>query len=362
VKLRNEDGVSITTKVATKQLCYIPITPRLKWLFLSKETAKQMRWHNKGKRESEDPDIMSHPADSEAWQALDHFDPEFVRYPRSVHLGLSTDGFQPHSTDSHPYSCWPVFVMPYNLPRDKCLKEGFIFHALVILGPKEPKKQMNIFLQPLFEELKKFWSGVDAYDSHLNCRFNLCAAYLWSIHDYLGYGKFAGWCVHGWLNCPICMDDSDAYRLEHGKKVTFFDCHRRFLPLSHFFRGDRKSFMKGKRVRKGPPKKKLGADITQMLDDLKESGNGKFEGYSENHNWMNKSCLWELPYAKALILPHNIDLMHQECNVAKSIISMCLYIISFSKDNMNARKDLAALYDHPLLEVKTNAKVNLTRP
>jgi hypothetical protein len=77
---------------------------------------------------------------------------------------------------------------------------------------------------------------------------------------------------------------------------------------------------------------------------------------------MNKSCLWELPYAKALILPHNIDLMHQECNVAKSIISMCLYIISFSKDNMNARKGLAALYDHPLLEVKTNAKVNLTRP
>jgi hypothetical protein len=28
-----------------------------------------------------------------------------------------------------------------------------------------------------------------------------------------------------------------------------------------------------------------------------------------------KSCLWELPYAKALILPHNIDLMHQEHNV-----------------------------------------------
>jgi hypothetical protein len=125
----------------------------------------------------------------------------------------------------------------------------------------------------------------------------------------LGYGKFAGWCVHGRLNCPVCMDDSDAYRLEYGKKVTFFDCHRRFLPLSHPFRGDRKSFTKGKTVRKGPPKQKLGADITQMLDDLKESGNGKFEGYSENHNWMNKSCLWELPYAKALILPpqHRFD-------------------------------------------------------
>jgi hypothetical protein len=66
VKVRNEDGISVTTKVATKQLCYIPITPRLERLFLSKETTKQMRWHHEGKRESEDPDIMSHPADGEA--------------------------------------------------------------------------------------------------------------------------------------------------------------------------------------------------------------------------------------------------------------------------------------------------------
>jgi hypothetical protein len=52
-----------------------------------------MRWHKEGKRDSEDPDIMAHPADSEAWEALDRFDPEFVRDPRSVRLGLSMDGF-----------------------------------------------------------------------------------------------------------------------------------------------------------------------------------------------------------------------------------------------------------------------------
>jgi hypothetical protein len=96
---------------------------------------------------------------------------------------------------------------------DRCLKEGFIFFTLVIPGPRELKKQMNIFLQPLFEELKKLWQGVDAYDSHLRCRFTLRASYLWSIHDYLGYGKFVDWCVHDRLNYPICMDDSNAYRL-----------------------------------------------------------------------------------------------------------------------------------------------------
>jgi hypothetical protein len=64
-----------------------------------------MRWHKKGIRDNEDADIMSHPADVEAWDALHRFDPEFARDPRSVRLGLSTDGFQPYNSDSIAYSC-----------------------------------------------------------------------------------------------------------------------------------------------------------------------------------------------------------------------------------------------------------------
>jgi hypothetical protein len=93
MKLVNKDGASVTTKVVVKQLCYMPIIPRLKWLYLSKETVKQMRWHKEGKCDSEDPDIMSHPTDTEAWEVLDCFDPEFARDPRSFRLSLSMDGF-----------------------------------------------------------------------------------------------------------------------------------------------------------------------------------------------------------------------------------------------------------------------------
>jgi hypothetical protein len=57
------------------------------------------------------------------------------------------------------------------------------------------------------------------------------------------------------------------------------------------FRSDRQSFLKGKIVRKGPPKQKLGADIMEMLKNLKESENGVFEGYGENHNWTHRYCL-----------------------------------------------------------------------
>jgi hypothetical protein len=158
------------------------------------------------------------------------------------------------------------------------------------------------------------------------------------------------------------MDDTDAFRLQHDKNVSFFDCHRRFLPSNHSFRIDTQSFLKGKTIRKGPPKQKFGADIIKMLDDMKKSENGVFEGYGENHNWTHKSCLWELPYAKAFILPHNIDLVHQERNVAESIMGMCLDVTGFMKDNVNARKDLAAPCDHPLLEAKPNARGNLKRP
>jgi hypothetical protein len=42
-------------------------------------------------------------------------------------------------------------------------------------------------------------------------------------------------------------------------------------------------------------------------------------------------------------------------------MSMCLDVTGFTKDNMNARIDLAALCDCPSLEAKPNARGNLKR-
>jgi hypothetical protein len=43
-------------------------------------------------------------------------------------------------------------------------------------------------------------------------------------------------------------------------------------------------------------------------------------------------------------------------------MNMCLVVTGFTKDNMNARKDLAALCDHPSPEAKPNARGKLRRP
>jgi hypothetical protein len=77
---------------------------------------------------------------------------------------------------------------------------------------------MNIFLRSLMEDMKELCQEVDACDSHLKCPFNLCDAYLWSIQDYWAYHKFVGWCVHGRLNYPICIDDTDAFSYNMARK------------------------------------------------------------------------------------------------------------------------------------------------
>jgi hypothetical protein len=76
-----------------------------------------------------------------------------------------------------------------------------------------------------------------------------------------------------------------------------------------------------------------------------------FEGYGETHNWTHKCGLWELPYMAALILMHNIDAIHQECNMGKSIIRTCIGLPSKTKDNIKDRKDLVELCNRPTLEL-----------
>jgi hypothetical protein len=183
--------------------------------------------------------------------------------------------------------------------------------------------------------------GVEAYDYDQKQKFNLRDAYLWSVHDFIAYSIFSGWSCNGLLTCPICMKGTSCFRLKFGGKICYFDCHRRFLPLDHLFRLDNDAFKKGNIVLEGPPRHLSGSEITDMLDNLvlKENGD-EFIGYGNEHNWTHKYALWELPCAKALILMHNIDIMHQERNIVESILSTCMAFADKTKDNHKAKKDL----------------------
>jgi hypothetical protein len=116
------------------------------------------------------------------------------------------------------------------------------------------------------------------------------------------------------------------FHLKFGGKISYFDCHSCFLPLDHKFRLDSHTFKWGKIILEGLPGHLSGAEIAEMLNNLvpNKEGNG-FVGYGNDNNWTHKYALGELPYAKALILMHNIVVMHQERNVGESILStVCL--------------------------------------
>jgi hypothetical protein len=104
-----------------------------------------MRWHKEGICENDG--VMGHPSDGETWKVLDKFVADFASDARNVRFRLAIDGFHPFSTNSTPYSCWPIFALLDNVP------------GLKALGPR-----MNVMLKPLMEELKQLWIGVEPYD------------------------------------------------------------------------------------------------------------------------------------------------------------------------------------------------------
>jgi hypothetical protein len=69
---------------------------------------------------------------------LDRFDADFASDARNVRFGLTIDGFDQFSTNSAPYSCWPVFADPYNLSPSLCMKFEFKFLCLIVPGLEAP--------------------------------------------------------------------------------------------------------------------------------------------------------------------------------------------------------------------------------
>jgi len=101
--------------IPVKIVRYLPFIQRIQRLYMTEETAKQMTWHKKGVRYN--PDKMVHPSDGESWTHFDEIHHEKAKEARNVCVALATDGFNPYGMMAASYSCWPVFVIPLNLPQ-----------------------------------------------------------------------------------------------------------------------------------------------------------------------------------------------------------------------------------------------------
>ncbi|KAL0438924.1 UNVERIFIED_CONTAM: hypothetical protein Slati_2375400 [Sesamum latifolium] len=107
----------------------------------------------------------------------------------------------------------------------------YISLTMVISGHSNPKRLIDVYLEPLIEELQNLWHvGVLTRDSAKNETFTMRAALIWTVNDLPAYGMASGWSTAGVMGCPVCMKDTHTFYLQNGRKTCYFDCYRQFSP------------------------------------------------------------------------------------------------------------------------------------
>jgi hypothetical protein len=71
----------------------------------------------------------------------------------NIRFDLSMDGMNPLGEMSSSHNTCPVTLCMYNLPPWLCIKRKFIMMPVLILGPKQPGNDIDVYLRPLVEEL-----------------------------------------------------------------------------------------------------------------------------------------------------------------------------------------------------------------
>ena len=368
-----ESSKSHKSKKPAKVLRYFPLIPRLKRLYMCEKTAKDMRWHDTGRTKD---GKLRHPADGLAWKAFNDRHEQFASDPRSVRLGLASDGCNPFRTMNTSHSTWPVLLIPYNLPPWICMKQQSFILSAIIEGEKGPGNDIDVYLQPLIKELNLLWKGVDAYDAFSKERFKLRASLLWTVNDFPAYANLSGWSTKGRVACPTCVKSTHSMWLKHGKKFCYMG-HRRWLEENHPYRFQRDKF-DGTIEEDGPPTIMSGSDVLKQLggsrfqygkssklnkkrtrddvgcstssplhvtndvssafDDIESFIEEDIDG--DNQVWKKRSIFFDLPYWEFNLIRHNLDVMHIEKNVCDNVIGTLLNLDGKTKDNENARKDL----------------------
>ena len=81
----------------------------------------------------------------------------------------------------------------YNLPPWMCMKQTYTMMSLLIPDLTELGNDIDVYMQPLIEELKDLWvNGVETYDISKKQNFQMRAAVLWTINNFLVYANLSG--------------------------------------------------------------------------------------------------------------------------------------------------------------------------
>jgi hypothetical protein len=306
-------------------LRHFPLIPQLQRMFSSRKLSKLNVWHHFNRSVD---GKMRHTADSPMWNFVHtELEPEaghemFGRDPRDIHLGLAVDGMNPYSEKRSTQSLTPVILFNYNLPPWMVTKKYFVMLSLLI--PTKLRltgSNFDVFIQPLVDELQQLWSrrGVltrDARASMGMCNFNLRAVLMWTLHDFPAYGLLSGLTTADFKGCPICSPHTTSRRSKILRKNVYCNCHRRFLPAEHYFRGADAAF-DGEACHEMEPEPLTGNQIIRRGKRSEEyiDGGGtekdrEFPG--KEHGVKRVSALYQLPYWRVSLQAYTICLNFQD--------------------------------------------------
>ncbi|XP_074352336.1 uncharacterized protein LOC141691498 [Apium graveolens] len=187
-------------------------------------------------------------------------------------------------------------------------------------GPPEPGNDIDVFLQPLIEDLQELWHGKQVYDAYKQETFLLRGILLWTISDYPALGNLSENVIKGYNACIVCVENTKASRFVHYRKTVIMR-HRRWLPRHHPYRKQKSAF--DNTVEKGVAPIPLTGE--QVL--------GRF-----------------------LPVRHVLDVMHIEKNICKSLLGTLLNIPGKTKDRESVHLDMADMGIRTELRPKTPRK------
>jgi hypothetical protein len=238
----------------------------------------------------------------------------------------------------------------YNLPPWLCHKRKYLLLTTLISGPKQAGVDIDVFLEPLMEDMQKFWEyGVNVWDEYKKEHFNLKPIIFCTINDNPTRLALTGQ-VKGKIGCVICVDQMESIYLPSSSKLVYMQYHK-FLSPKHRYHQWRSSF--GGTVENGEaPKHRDGKFVFEIVKNINVIFRKPVMGIKRKKSEkpprdspFKKQLIFflYLPYWKEFEIGHAIDTMHVENGVFESTISLLLDIPSKTKVGLSARKNLQAL-------------------
>ncbi|MCO5569333.1 hypothetical protein L7F22_023045 [Adiantum nelumboides] len=138
--------------------------------------------------------MMRVPADSPAWKHIETQWSEFGLEPRHLRLGLASDGVNPFDTKSTSWSTRLVVIVNNNIPPWGTTKKGNVLLSLLVPGNYKVAN-IDVYLEPLIEELEELWRGISVVDVPLPSRrreVRVKGILMWTMHDYPELGEISG--------------------------------------------------------------------------------------------------------------------------------------------------------------------------